>query len=141
MKVLKSLWQRISGRLQPALSDTLALKAIDKLEAAQQSHISDLRVLIDQSNAREKDLAGMVRMVMEERFYRPVVTRTQAVNRNAGMAIEALSDVAEFDEKADEVTMRQHSDAEREISQRFQQLMQEENDYRAGKGRPPVGSA
>jgi hypothetical protein len=111
-----------------------------ELLKAQQAHISDLRVLVDQAQAREAKLAGMVQMVMEERFYRPTVTRDPKNERKTAPGIdpEALNDVAQFDAEADREQMEQGEQLEREIEEEFKAILSEENEFRSSRGMDAV---
>jgi hypothetical protein len=96
--------------------EDLASAALEAFGDAQTAHISDLRVLIDKAHEREAQLAKMVQMVMEDRFYRPVVAGKPSENRTtAAMPVEHLSDVAQFDEKEDAEQMRKQEELESEL--------------------------
>jgi hypothetical protein len=79
------------------------LDLVEKLLQSHEAHVRDLQVLLDKSCEREAELAGMVKMVMEERFYRPVITRDNTKPRQQGpsLPLESLNDVATFDEESD----------------------------------------
>lgn len=134
MKVLAELWKRI---VPPSKPETLLPALLDKLTSAQQAHIADLRVLVDQAHEREKDLAGMVRLVMEERFYRPSVTGPPRGERPK-LDPEIFTDVAEFDGQADAKTTQEHDAVTKEILQGIADLAKEEREYRASRGTPPI---
>jgi hypothetical protein len=144
MKVLKRLWHRMTAPSQPtaeSFTEALALGTLHKLEDAQKSHISDLRVLIDQANARETQLAGMLKLAVEERFYRPKATRVEAAATNRGtpaIAIEAMSDVAEFDEKADKETISKQDELAKQCADELAEIFREEAEFRQERGMPAV---
>jgi hypothetical protein len=107
---------------------------LDKLTSAQQAHIADLRVLVDQAHDREKDLAGMVRLVMEERFYRPDVTRPEGKPVNhSPLPAEALEDVTNFDGEADAKTIKEQDIVAKEIADGIAELAREEREYRESR--------
>jgi hypothetical protein len=74
------------------------LDLVQKLLQSHEAHVRDLQVLLDKSCEREAELAGMVKMVMEERFYRPVITRDDTKPRQQApiVPLESLNDVASF---------------------------------------------
>lgn len=102
---------------------------------ARAEHVRDLRILLDQSAQRETELAGMVRMVMEERFYRPAIVRDGAEPRQqpSMMPIESLNDVATFDDAADAKRMRAGEELERELTSEFQAIFNEHQKSREEK--------
>jgi hypothetical protein len=124
---------RTPSRLAPP--DPLVPALLDKLTSAQQAHIADLRVLVDQAHEREKDLAGMVRMVMEERFFRPTVTRPANESPKPSTAeLETLNDVATFDGSADAKTIQEQDIVAKEIAAGIAAIAMEEREYRASRG-------
>ena len=134
MKVLRELWKRIT---QPSQSTRL----VEALAEAKSEHIRDLRVLMDQSAAREKQQGELIRMVVEEKFYRPTVIRPAGLDVNrttTPLPAEALQDVTAFDENEDKKQMDAQNERSKEIEQGFQKLLQEENEYRAQRGAPPI---
>jgi hypothetical protein len=109
-----------------------------KLSAVYEAHISDLRVLIDQAHERENQLAGMVNLVMQERFYRPTVTRPAGANKvTPAISAEAMTDVAEFDEHEDAKVIEAQSATEKEVADELADILKEEIKYRSTRGLPP----
>jgi len=96
---------------------------------------------MDQSAAREKQQGELIRMVVEEKFYRPTVIRPAGLDVNrttTPLPAEALQDVTAFDENEDKKQMDAQNERSKEIEQGFQKLLQEENEYRAQRGAPPI---
>lgn len=117
-----------SGTVPKRDFEDLAAAAIEAMGNSQKAHISDLRVLIDKAHEREAQLAKMVKMVMEDRFYRPVITGKPSENRTtAALPVEHLSDVAQFDEKEDAEQMRKQQAKEDELNRELEALMNEQN--------------
>jgi hypothetical protein len=121
MKAWKTLWRRMSGQNS---SD------VNPLDEARKEHIQDLRVLVDQGAAREKEFAGMLRLVMEDRFYRPVITKAGENKTAPVIPADQMQDVTHFDEAADQGLIEQHDKVGRELQAEFQQLQKEEEEYR-----------
>lgn len=104
------------------------------LRDAQAQHISDLRVLLDKSAAREDQLAGMVKMVMEERYFRPVITGKPPENKGTpAIAPEHLQDVATFDEKEDAAQSAGQEEKFGELNNEFNSILKEHNEAHQGK--------
>jgi hypothetical protein len=101
--------------------------------AAKEAHLRDLRVLVDQSCEREKDLTGMMRIVIEERFYRPVITRPGENKTTPILPPDQLQDVTAFDQAADQAQIEDHEELGRKLQQEFEGLKREEDEYRAQK--------
>lgn len=98
--------------------EDLASASITALGNAQQAHISDLRILLDKAADREAQLAAMVKMVMEERFYRPVVTgKTPENKQTPAVPLEHLSDVHAFDEAEDTKQVAEQDEAAKELTE------------------------
>ncbi len=110
MKELLKRWLGITTRV-----DVEAAGIIE----AKQAHISDLRVLLDRSTEREQELAGMIRMVMEERFYRPQSAGPLKENKIVPIIPhENLQDVVSFegDQERVEAEGISFAEAEKEFS-------------------------
>lgn len=75
----------------------------------------------------------MLKLVMEERFYRPVVTRPGENRTQPVFPPEQLQDVTTFDQAADQAQIEEQEKLGRKLEQEFQQLVQEEDEYRAQK--------
>jgi len=103
------------------------------LDQARTEHIRDLRVLLDQSVEREKEFAGMLKLVMEERFYRPVITRPGENKTTPILPPDQLQDVTAFDQAADQAQIEDHEELGRNLQQEFEELKREEDEYRAQK--------
>ena len=98
----------------------------DKLALAHQQHISDLRVLIDKSEARETVLLDLVKMVMEERYFRPVITGKRSDNKTSpAVAPEHMQDVATFDEAADEAQSKEEGELQNKLQNELNELLTE----------------
>lgn len=92
----------------------------------QKQHISDLRVLIDKSEARENVLLDLVKMVMEEKFFRPTITGPPRDNRtSSAIPPEHLSDVATFDEKEDAAQSEAEGALQKEMQDGLNELLSE----------------
>jgi rubrerythrin len=144
MKVWKALFARMQSR-SAALPDAEYLRGqaslLDQLAAAKREHIQDLRQLLDQARSREDQLSGMVRMVMEERFYRPTVTKDASRPRLVpAIGLENLQDVATFDPEVDQATIEAETKRHRELENEFNSILREENEDRVERGAPPVGA-
>ena len=111
MKALTAFWNAIT---KPGKSRG------DELRGARTEHIGDLRILLDRADKREVELTGLVRMVMEERFYRPVVTEPGDLKRRADGNPEMWNDVSRFGEQEDSEQiaeqLKRESDLEREFA-------------------------
>lgn len=84
----------------------LAAVTIERLAAAQQAHISDLRVLIDKGHEREAQLAAMIKMALDHQFYRPTISGGTGQNKiEPVISGEAMTDVTVFDEEEDAALM------------------------------------
>lgn len=95
----------------------------------QKQHISDLRVLIDKSEARETILLDLVKMVMEERYFRPNITRPPSLNKtSSAIPPEHLSDVATFDEAADMAQSKEEGDLQTKLQSEFDSILTEHNE-------------
>jgi hypothetical protein len=134
MKAWKRLWRRMT-QPSPPINNAL--------DAAREKHISDLRVLIDQGAARERELASMIRMVMEERFYRPVITRNAGIAGTSpavrpALPIEALDDVATYDEAADVETVKGQDDLAKQAAAELADIFREEAEWRQQNDLPPI---
>jgi hypothetical protein len=71
----------------------------------------------------------MVQLVVEDRYFRPTVTGKTPENKVAGaLPLDALSDVAEFDEAGDAEQMRKHAEREKELEDELEGLMNEQNE-------------
>lgn len=117
-------WKRFFQITSESQAQTeLLVKTLDQLSDARRQHISDLRVLLDQSSARESNLAGMVRMVMEERFYRPTIATRPP--DGAPKPDETLSDVTVFDPEQDGVTIQRESALHKELESEFLDIFKE----------------
>lgn len=98
--------------------------AEEKLIAAQEREIAALQ----RQNAK---LLRMVEMVMEERFFRPAVTGGVRENlQTSALPLEALSDVATFDEDADAA----QSAGQEHLFQELIEIEREHEDWRKEKG-------
>lgn len=96
---------------------------------------------MDQANDRQREQSSLLRLVVEEKFYRPAVIRPAGhdVNRNAPvLPAETLSDVQDFDEKIDAAQMKDQAAAGKVIEAGLAELLREENEYRSKRGAPPV---
>lgn len=83
---------------------------------------------LEKQNAK---LLGMVEMVMEERFFRPAVTRGIRENlQTSALPLEALSDVATFDEDADAA----QSASQEHLYQELTEIENEHKDWRVRRG-------
>ena len=122
MKALTAFWNAI---IKPGKSRG------DELRSARTEHIGDLRILLDRADKREDELAGLVRMVMEERFYRPVVTAS-GLNRKAGGNPEMWNDVSRFGEEEDGEQIAAQLKRESELEMEFAQLSGEQAGSRRG---------
>lgn len=92
--------------------------------------------LLERENAalqrQNAKLLRMVEMVMEERFYRPVVTGGIRDNAQVqGLPIESLSDVAIFDEGADAAAVKRQEEL---FTVELNSIEEEHQDWRRGKG-------
>lgn len=106
--------------------ENLGVVAIEKLAAAKDAHISDLRVLLDKSAAREEQLSAMVKMVMEDRYFRPAIPGKPAENRTtAAVAPEHMQDVATFDEKSDQEQSEAEGVRQGELQAELDELLAE----------------
>lgn len=109
----------------PKVDAVLASPVIDH----QTQHISDLRVLIDKSEARETILLDLVKMVMEERYFRPNITRPPSLNKtSSAIPPEHLSDVATFDEAADMAQSKEEGDLQTKLQSEFDSILTEHNE-------------
>ena len=140
MKAWKAFWRRMTGhgdqsevgksRIQEAPPNPY-VEALRAVVEATEAHLRDLRVLVDQSCEREKDLTGMMRIVIEQQFYRPVITRPGDNKTSPLMPAEQLQDVTTFDQAEDQKAIAEHEELGRQLQQEFQQLVQEEDEHRA----------
>lgn len=91
-------------------------------------YVRDLRLLLEQSARREEKLAGMVQAVIDERFFRPVVTSDRPQSQHVGN--EMQSDVEVFDAEEDGRIMQKQTltakDAAREFASIFREQTGEE---------------
>ncbi len=79
----------------------------------------------------------MVRLVMEERFFRPVVTGGKAEPRiKPALDPDSLVDVATFDEQEDAAQIEAHERVSEDLEQEFNDILGEEQEYRAGRAKP-----
>lgn len=103
---------------------------------AREEHVKDLRILLDKSSDREAELAGMVKMVMEERFYRPVITRDNTKPRQQAplMPTESLNDTASFNSDEDTKRMQAHEELTLELEKEFQSIFTEHHEAHEEKG-------
>lgn len=101
-----------------------------QLDQARQEHIRDLRVMVDQAGAREIELAGLVKLAMEEKFYRPTVTRAGENKIQPVIPADELQDVTAFDQAADQKAITEHEELGRKLEHEFQELVKEEDEYR-----------
>jgi hypothetical protein len=152
MKVLSRLWQRIRALFQHEAkqagvkADTQIYSAEAKLRDLEQllrtkgdQHLADLRVLLDHAHDRERELSAMVKMVVEERFYRPVVTGARKAEASvAALPAEVLNDVTTFDEEADAAVRTKEHQVMQELEHGFEQVLHEENEFRASRGKDVV---
>lgn len=129
IKRWRSTGQSLPGN-PPLNTPELYAAAIDKLAEAQREHIRDLRTLIDQAHERERELAGMVKLVMEERFAPPVITGRREAKPLEGPDPETLNDVQVFDETADGEAMKEQNSRHKELEKEFAAIMTEEQEYR-----------
>lgn len=135
MKVWTKFCDRISGR-QKAEPNPLELfvASMETLAQAHRSHIADLRTLTTQSHERERELAKMVGMVMEERFYRPTITRPGGpIVNGLNVDPDILNDVAQFDPDADAEQIKAQSERAKVLEQEFAAIAGEEAEYRSSK--------
>ncbi len=85
--------------------------------------------MLEKENAR---LLRMVEMVMEQRFYRPAVTGGIRENvQTSALPIEALNDVAVFDEESDAAQINEQG---MEFNQALRDIENEHLDWRKRKG-------
>jgi len=89
--------------------------------------VKDLRLLLEQSARREEKLAGMVQAVIDERFFRPVVTSDRADKQILSPAIDPeMSDVTVFDSDADAELVAAQVDRGKALETQFHALFQEQ---------------
>jgi hypothetical protein len=128
---VKALLKRWLGIAKSSTADfsELAAATIESLAEAQKAHISDLRVLLDKSAEREAQLMEMVKAVHDARYYRPVVTGKLPENKSTPViALEHLSDVEVFDEKADTDQIAEQDRKAKELQDELNALVTEQNE-------------
>lgn len=117
-RVTRKRWRR-TAKVAPAL----------KLEMALKSHISDLRVLIDEGLAREKQLASLVQLTVEHHYFRPARTGKPAENvATPALPPDQMQDVAVFDEKADAEQVSLHDERTAQLESELAALVGEQNE-------------
>lgn len=87
-------------------------------------YVRDLRLLLEQSARREEKLAGMVQAVIDERFFRPVVTSDRPQTQHVGN--EMQSDVEVFDAEEDGKIIQQQTITAKEAATEFGRLFAEQ---------------
>lgn len=106
------------------------LRATPKL-SAEARYIAALEGSVAALEKQNAKLLRMVEMVMEERFFRPVVTGGIRSNvQTSALPLEALSDVATFDEDADAA----QSAGQEHLFQELAEIEHEHKDWRARRG-------
>jgi polyhydroxyalkanoate synthesis regulator phasin len=102
--------------------------ANEKLVDILERRVSEL----EKANAK---LLRLVEMVMEERYYRPVVTGGVRENVQEPMLpIESLNDVATFDEDVDRAEVQQQDEKLSKLERELNEIEAEHRDWRAEKG-------
>lgn len=105
------------SRATPRRSQTAA-------ERIYAQYVRDLRLLLEQSAQREAKLAGMVQAVIDERFFRPVVTSDRPQTQHVGT--DFSSDVEVFDQEEDGDLIKKQTISAGEAAKEFNKLFTEQ---------------
>lgn len=87
-------------------------------------YVRDLRLLLVQSAQREDKLASMLQVVIDEKFFRPVITRERPEQGRVSPEME--SDVVVFDSDDDEKLIGEQEEKAVEMRDQFNSLYREQ---------------